>query len=369
MRRLKFTRPAVIPLAACALLLQACATDFAPDVTGCEHLPINQVQRIGSHNSYRVMPPPTVMDELERLRPGVRERLEYEHPPLGAQLNLGLRLLEIDLYADPDGGFFADPPNLDLLEDGDARPFDPMEIARPGFKVMHIQGYDNYSHCVLLEDCLGALANWADDHPQHSLIVVTLNVKEDRVFDTLPIPPQFDADRLAELDETLLSVFGRERLLVPDDIRAGHSTLREAVLAAGWPSVSETRGKFMFVLDEGTPSASLIYKQGHPSLSGRIMFANYPATDDEAAFMVYWNLLGREAEVASLVEQGFLVRVASDVGTQEARTNDKTRLQAAIDSGAQFIASDYYPGHISPFETDYVAQFETGQILQCDAQN
>ena len=56
----------------------------------------------------------------------------------------------------------------------------------------------------------------------------------------------------------------------------------------------------------------------------------------------------REQTVARLVGQGFLVRVSADIGTLEARRNDASRLEKAIRSGAQFIASDDYPGMSRP---------------------
>ncbi|GAA3255414.1 hypothetical protein GCM10020258_13870 [Sphingomonas yabuuchiae] len=44
------------------------------------------------------------------------------------------------------------------------------------------------------------------------------------------------------------------------------------------------------------------------------------------------------------MKQGFIVRTRSDADTVEARTNDHARQQAAIDSGAQAVSTDYYPG-------------------------
>lgn len=335
----------------------------------CLSRPLNEVQVIGSHNSYRRLPPDSVLAMLDEMRPGLRTKLEYQHPPLDRQLDLGLRLLELDFYADPEGGLFADPPNIDVLSDDEARPFTPDQIAKPGFKVMHIQGYDNYSHCVDLRDCLTALKAWSDANASHTLITVTMNVKEDRVFDGLPSPARFDAAMLDDVDALLVKVFGRDRLFTPDDVRGEAPTLREAVLTTGWPTLSQLRQKFMFVLDEGRPSASLAYREGHPSLRGRAMFAQYPPDDEAAAFFGIWRVEGHEEAIADLVDQGFLVRVAADIGTVEARNNDRSRLKAAIGSGAQFIASDYYPGHNSPFATAYVASFEDGSIVTCSAED
>lgn len=348
-----------------ASFLAACVMQpTVPDAV-CLSARLDAIQNIGSHNSYRIQPPQAILAALETMRPGLREKLEYEHPPLGKQLGLGLRLLELDFYADPAGGLYANPPNLKLLEPGDPLPFDPSQLDIPGFKVMHIQGYDNYAHCLQLRDCLVELKEWSDAHPDHTLVTVTLNVKEDRVFDDLPTPPTFDEALLDEVDQLLVETFGRERLLVPDDIRGDAPTLRDAVLQTGWPALKETTQKFMFVLDEGAPSAALAYRKGHASLKGRIMFASYPETEDEAAFMVYWDIFGHERQVANLVAKGFLVRVSADISTLEARTLDYARLRAAMNSGAQFIATDYYPGHISPFDTDYLASFGDGAVQRC----
>lgn len=326
---------------------------------------INEIQIIGSHNSYRRLPPSSVLIELEKLRPGLRGKLEYEHPPLDVQLDLGLRLLELDFYADPKGGLFSDPPNFDFIQSNEILPFDEEALQLPGFKVMHIQGYDNFSHCLHLKDCLKVLKKWSDSNPEHTLITLTMNVKEDQVFDNLPKPLKFNAAILDELDALMISIFGKQRILRPDDVRGNNDSLREAVVNQGWPKLSETKQKFMFVLDEATPSASLVYRKNHPSLKDRVMFAQYPVEDDEASFMVFWDINGHEDIVSELVNKGFLVRVSSDIGTKEARLNDKSRLNKAINSGAQFIASDYYPGHISPFNTDYLAQFSNGATIKC----
>ena len=39
---------------------------------------------------------------------------------------------------------------------------------------------------------------------------------------------------------------------------------------------------------------------------------------------------------------GYLVRTRSDANTTEARENDYSRFEAALESGAQIISTDYY---------------------------
>lgn len=341
---------------------QAGALHSAAD---CWDVPINRVQVIGSHNSYRLMPPEPVLAAIEAARPGSRQALEYEHPALARQLDLGLRLLEIDIYADPEGGRYARPVTLGLLGGDDPRPFVDGAMDGPGFKVIHIAGVDAYSSCLTLAACLGEIKAWSDANREHGLITVTLNLKEDGPSAYAPAALPFDAEAFAQLDALVLDVFGRDRILTPDDVRGEAATLRGAVTNGGWPTLRDTRGRVLLALDGPLPSSSDRYREHHPSLSGRMMFAEYPSTADEAAFFVVWDLKGREDEIAALVDAGFLVRTGGDIGTVEARSNDPSRLRAAIASGAQLIASDYYPGHISPFATDYLAVFDTGGVVTC----
>jgi hypothetical protein len=46
-------------------------------------------------------------------------------------------------------------------------------------------------------------------------------------------------------------------------------------------------------------------------------------------------------EIQKLVKQGFLVRTRADADTIQARSNDQTRSQKAIESGAQLISTDF----------------------------
>lgn len=348
-----------------APLMASAPTAKSDAPKACLDKKLNEIQRIGSHNSYRILPPASSLEAIERLKPGIAKRIEYQHPPLATQLDLGLRLMEIDFYADSDGGRFKNPPNRALLRSGEPSPFSDEQVSKPGFKVMHIQGYDNYSHCIDLKDCLSAIKAWSDANPTHTLITINLNVKQDKEFAEQAEVELFEKKQLDQLDALLLSVFGRDHMITPDDIRANHKTLREAVLKGAWPKLSQTTQKFLFILDDGAPSTSYIYREGHPSLKGRAMFALYPEDQDEASFMFVWNLFGQEEKIKDYVKQGFLVRVGGDIGTIEARNNDSTRLNKAISLGAHYIASDYYPGHASPFPTTYLATFDDGTLIRC----
>lgn len=86
------------------------------------------------------------------------------------------------------------------------------------------------------------------------------------------------------------------------------------------------------------------YRAGHPSLKGRPIFGWYDTDQPEAAVEIVGDPREDGAKIRQWVKQGFIVRTRSDADTKEARENDHARQQAAIDSGAQAISTDYYPG-------------------------
>lgn len=64
--------------------------------------------------------------------------------------------------------------------------------------------------------------------------------------------------------------------------------------------------------------------------------------------------------------QGFIVRTRADGDTEEARTGDYTKMNAAFESGAQIISTDYYrpdPRYKTEPEnwTDYKVAFPDGR--------
>ena len=69
-----------------------------------EEIKLNQIQVIGSHNSYKIGIERPLFEYLLKTIPALSS-LEYEHIPLSEQLNLGLRDLELDVFYDPKGGY------------------------------------------------------------------------------------------------------------------------------------------------------------------------------------------------------------------------------------------------------------------------
>jgi hypothetical protein len=329
-------------------------------------LRLNDIQVIGSHNSYRDLPPPELLDALEARRPGLKTSLSYQHPSLERQLDLGVRQIELDVAADPVGGRYRQPFGETLP--GNPRKLTASEkaaLSQPGFKVLHIPDFDYLSHCVTLKLCLKALANWSASNPGHAPITITIDAKERPygladVTDPLLLTP----DLLNALDQEVRDGLGG-KLMTPDDVRGAHKDLRTAIVSNHWPTLEQARGRFLVVLDV-TPSIADRYRQNHPSLRGRAMFAQYPDVDPEAAYFIVQDPLVDEARITQWVRQGFMVRTRSDANTLEARANDKSKMRAAIRGGAQAISTDYYPGAPDPLGLGFVVSFDNLKTVQCN---
>jgi hypothetical protein len=70
---------------------------------------INQIQVIGSHNSYHAGIAPGESRLFQEKNLKLYQAFEYRHRPLDQQLDSGIRQIELDIYADSTGGHYAHP--------------------------------------------------------------------------------------------------------------------------------------------------------------------------------------------------------------------------------------------------------------------
>jgi hypothetical protein len=332
----------------------------------CVHL--NQIQVLGSHNSYHLLPRPSLLDLLLALDPQF-EGFVYQHLPLDQQFGTqAIRQIELDVFYDPLGGHYGTRKVLPLLgEDGMAPPV----MFEPGMKVFHVQEVDFETTCPTLVACLETIRDWSADNRRHLPLVVLIEAKDDAIIDPanlgFVVPLPFDAAAFDALDAEIRSVFPPRKLITPDDVRGTHATLEEAVLTDGWPTLRESRGKVMFLLDnEGKQDT---YTAGHPNLEGRVLFTNANPGDPDAAFIKRNNAIADGVtEIPTLVQAGYLVRTRADADTVEARTGDTTTRDAALTSGAQYVSTDY-PVPNPDFGTGYYVEIPGGEIARCNPFN
>ncbi len=386
------------PLITLAAILAATASVAGPTPEASDLSPslkINEIQVLGTHNSYAMPVDPRLMaivDPIlghvtsqlsEKMPPEERasfreyhpndvlasDGLSYRHPDLTTQLNEGMRSLEIDVNPDPKGGNFADPAGYRLLRAKgvtDLLPFDASMLQAPGYKVLHIPDIDFRSHCPTLKQCLTEIRDWSDAHPQHVPLFLILEAK----VSDLPLLPNpthtvpFTPALFDDLDGEIFSVLGRQRLITPDDVRGAHSTLNEAIRAGGWPTLAASRGKIMILmLTAAGEAGSRDYLAGHPSLKGRAAFLNAEPGEDHAAFLLLDNALVRQQQIRDYVRQGYIVRARSDIEAYEAKTNDMTRANSAFASGAQVVSTDFeHPGNV--YGTPYVVRLPGGGVAR-----
>jgi hypothetical protein len=349
-----------------ALLIPVALASCAPS-SDMDQVPINHIQVIGSHNSYKQAIAPGLFRLMEEKDSAAASKLDYSHISLPAQLDMGLRDLEIDVYADTSGGRFAHPRGLDWV--GGQPPFDTAGLMNtPGFKVLHIPDIDFRSNCLTLRNCLIQLRTWSDAHPRHYPVYVTMNAKNqglEKIVDSpgLTQPEHFDPAAFDRLDTTLLNNLGRSRLIIPDDVRGSYPTLDSAVLHGNWPKLSAARGRFIFILDQHDEERTA-YINGHPSLKGRVLFADAEPGTPEAAIMIR-NDPRQDTDITRLVKAGYIVRTRADDNTEEARRDDLSRFRAACRSGAQIITTDYYLKS-THFKSDYKVSFPGGKYVRTD---
>lgn len=380
-------------LAAAIFCGGALAAD-APDLPGTVR--INRIQVLGTHNSYAQGLDPRVaalLDErlgdtldqyVQRMPPAARalfneehpnpvrpaEMLEYAHPGLAAQLDLGVRSLEIDVNPDPGGGQFVRPASYRMLREKgitDLLPYDATGMHEPGFKVLHMPDIDFRSSCPTLRLCLQQVRTWSDAHPRHVPLFLLIEAKNQ----DLPILPDathtvpFSPALFDDLDRELVTTMGRERIITPDDVRGSHATLNDAIRANSWPTLDAARGKVLFLMITANgPAGTAGYLQGHPSLRGRAAFLRAQPGEDHAAFLMFDNALVRAADIRQYVQQGYLVRTRSDIETHEAKVNSRERADAAFASGAQIVSTDFeVPGNA--YGTGYVVRLPGGGAARC----
>ena len=273
---------------------------FAIGLFGCgiEPLTINQLQFIGSHNSYKLAMDDKFMAALTKQNPGAARSLDYSHSPITDQLDMGIRKLELDVFFDQD--------NESLL-------------------VGHVQQIDMNSSCSPLGVCFEQILTWSEANSRHVPIWISFNTK-DQTIEGLPVPDVFSHYALGLLDREIERFF-EGKTIWPKD-----------VVELSWPKIEDARGKFLFILDEGGKKQEQ-YLRGWES---RPMFVPVMPPHPAAAILIINDPMKNHQKITAMVEQGFMVRTRADADTLEARLQKSNRKELAIQSGAQAISTDYY---------------------------
>lgn len=332
-----------------AILLAAACGGSKPSMD--ETVRMNQIQVLGSHNSYHVGLPDDVFQLVHAFSASSADALDYHHPPLRQQLGKeGARQLELDVYADPRGGLFANRHINVALAKPKPIASGILELDQPGFKVMHEAEIDFESSCVTFVECLRQVKAWSDANPTHLPLMILVEAKSDPSPDPAKLgfvtPVKIGAPELDALDAEIHSVFQPKQLVVPADVGTD-----------GWPTLAAARGKVWFALDNEDLA---------PVYRGSTIFTSKPDAM-RPGFAKLNDPIKDAAKIRSLVRRGFIVRTRADADTVQARSNDTTMRDAALVSGAQLVSTDYLTADTR--FSDYLVALPGGAVARCNPVN
>ncbi len=340
-----------------AAIAGAASAEDLPGGDPREALSLSAFQIVGTHNSYHIEPPREVFDLM--VETDYRESaswpahqlipaLSYTHLPIEKQLDLGIRLFELDIHDDPEGGRFARQGVYEYLRGRGARfdfELDPDGVLqRPGMKVFHAADTDVRSHCLAFRTCLGIIKAWSDAHPGHFPVFIQLETKETSkpavagAYEPAAEAP-FTPESWERLHAEIFAVLPIGRVVTPRDVQGSYASVNEAVRQRGWPALSELRGKILFLLlDEDAKQrdyTEFATSPGHEM----VLFPSLGRNDPHTGWLRRDN--PKASDIGRRVREGFLVYTRADKHTDAARDEDFAQRDRALLSGAQLVATDF----------------------------
>ena len=210
--------------------------------------------------------------------------------------------------------------------------------------------------CDKLSDCLRELRAFHDLVPQHELVTVLVDLKDD-----------FRAGQSADdLDAAIGAKLPQSALLRPADLRAAcpaARSLREAVTGAcAWPELVAVRGKFAFLLTGGSACAGGGVLDGYvgggtkadtrtgfivPSIDDTCTFAAYAGAGHVVFFNMDW---GHRASAKDVRAAGLVGRLYYGGLTGGLRQQDWAE---ALGGGAHLLATDDVNYQVSPWSATH----------------
>ena len=197
-----------------------------------DHLRLNDVRILASHNSYKKKPDPKVLKFLSKVKNKIGPendpiQLEYGHELLSTQLNdFNIRGFELDVYYDPLGGKFS-KRKINSFVCGLRTKSKEVGLKSPGFKILHIADIDYETNYVTLESALAELGTWSQNNPMHCPIFVNIEVKATSPGDLSKIlrnlgfkrATKFTENTFHLLDSIIESNFSADQLYTPVDMK------------------------------------------------------------------------------------------------------------------------------------------------------
>jgi len=274
-------------------------------------LRLNEIRMIASHNSYK-----TMGTTIGKLFIGLgdsfaeAEALKYDNPPLSDQLDQGIRSFELDV-----------------------------RYRKETFEATHVPLVDNGSTAANLSLAFEEVALWSEHNPGHIPIILLLEFKSDWMILDPALKP-IGTTELQLFDDLLIEKFG-STLYTPGMLKGDYSSPNARLQDVSWPLLQELRGKVIVIMHPG----DLIepYLALDPEYDDMVMFPAASDLDidhDYATFVVH-----NDPDIDSiktLLDNELIVRTRMDANL----IRDDEIIQAAMDSGAQIMTTDFHPAHL-----------------------
>jgi hypothetical protein len=327
---------------------------------------LNEVRFLTSHNSYKKKPDPRVVKFLKKFKKQLSGemdpiQLDYGHELLSVQLNeYGIRGFELDVNYDPKGGHFK-KRRVNFFIGGLKQRSKDSLLREPGFKILHIADVDYESNYTTFKQAITEVRDWSLTNPGHTPIFINIEMKKSNPGDYSKAlrflgfkkAVKLDSAALYALDWEIQEAFANtNHLYTPRHMKGDHVTVQDRLEKKGWPDLNDACGKVFFILDGDIDNA---YVRSLDRGEDRPMFVYGQLGQPSTAFVIMNDPIGNE-ELIEKTADNYMVRTRSDAGTLEARSNDYTRWESALRSGAQIISTDYY--RPDPEISDFFIQFD-----------
>jgi hypothetical protein len=278
-------------------------------------LRVNHIQAKATHNSYHV--------EVDTNVPDWR----YGEKPLDVQLDAeGVRGLELDVHWKEDCG---------------------------RYEVYHLTFIDENTTCRVFTECLQKIRGWSDAHIGHHPIFLHIEPKD-----------EWDADtgeaRFTSLEQEILSVWPRESVITPDEVKGSSATLAAALTDHGWPTLGQTRGRILVYMDRSDAMRDA-YTHGRKDLDGRLLFTDSDLDDPFAAIRIVNDATASD-RIAAALARNQIVRITTEGTLAGALANTDTDAPVALASGAQILSTDF-PAPVT--DTPYTFTIADGTPSRC----
>ncbi|PVD53855.1 hypothetical protein DC498_00195 [Terrimonas sp.] len=99
------------------------------------------------------------------------------------------------------------------------------------------------------QSCLSRIKLWSDENPNHNVITIFIDKKENWSDNNETRKP-------SDLDDLILRTFTKEKIFTPFMLLKEKTNLKEALLVSKWPTLDSLKGKFIFVITNGTEITS-----------------------------------------------------------------------------------------------------------------